>query len=193
MRTLVVTCHPDPASFTAAVAERAVAAIRGRGDETRVTDLYQEGFDPLFTADERRRHLDPGADPAVAHHAEDLQWCERLVLIYPTWWSGQPAMMKGWIERVWVRDVAFDLPPHSNRVHARLHNVRRLVAITTHGSSKLVNAVQGEAGKRIVTRTLRAVCHPLARTTWLAMYGVDTSTEQQRHAFLDRVDRKLSR
>ena len=111
MNTLIVTCHPDPASFTMAVAERAIAAIRGRGDEVRVTDLYGEGFDPLFTGEERDRHLEPGADPAVAHHTDDLQWCTRLVLVYPTWWSGQPAMMKGWIERVWVRDVAFDLPP----------------------------------------------------------------------------------
>ena len=67
------------------------------------------------------------------------------------------------------------------------------MAITTHGSSKLVNATEGEAGKRMVTRTLRAVCHPLARTTWLAMYGVDTSTAAQRQAFLDRVERKLKR
>jgi putative NADPH-quinone reductase len=193
MRTLVVTCHPDRSSFTAAVAERALTAIRGSGHELRVTDLYQDGFDPLLSAAERRRHLEPGSDPAVADYVEDLAWCERLVLVYPTWWSGQPAMMKGWIERVWVRDVAFDLPPDSNRVHARLHNVRRLVAVTTHGSSKFVNAIEGEAGKRMVTRTLRAVCHPLARTTWLAMYGVDTSTAAQRAAFLDRVGRKLSR
>jgi NAD(P)H dehydrogenase (quinone) len=193
VRTLVVTCHPLRDSFTAAVAERAVTTLRGRGDELRVTDLYAEGFDPLFTAAERERHLEPGPDPAVAHHAADLKWCELLVLVYPTWWSGQPAMMKGWIDRVWVRDVAFDLPPESNRVHARLRNVRRLVAITTHGSSKFVNAVGGEVGKRTVTRTLRAVCHPLARTTWIAMYGVDTATDSQRRAFLDRVERKLRR
>lgn len=193
MRTLVVTCHPLRDSFTVAVAERAISALRERGDELRVTDLYAERFDPLFTAAERERHLEPGPDPAVAHHADDLKWCERLVLVYPTWWSGQPAMMKGWIDRVWVRDVAFDLPPESNRVHARLRNVRRLVAITTHGSSKFVNAVEGEVGKRTVTRTLRAVCHPLARTTWIAMYGVDTATDSQRRAFLDRVERKLRR
>jgi putative NADPH-quinone reductase len=193
MRTLVVTCHPLPDSFTAAVAERAVTTLRGRGDELRVTDLYAEGFDPLFTAAERERHLDPGPDPAVAHHAADLKWCERLVLVYPTWWSSQPAMLKGWIDRVWVKDVAFDLPPESNRVHARLRNVRRLVAITTHGSSKFVNSVQGEAGKRTLTRTLRAVCHPLARTTWIAMYGIDTATDEQCRAFLDRVERKLRR
>ena len=76
-------------------------------------------------------------------------------------------------------------------MHARLHNVRRIVAITTHGSSKLVNALEGETGKRMVTRTLRSVCHPLARTTWIAMYGVDTSSDADRRSFLDRVERKL--
>ena len=100
-------------------------------------------------------------------------------------------MLKGWIDRVWVKDVAFDLPPQSSRVHARLHNVRRIIAITTHGSSKLVNALEGETGKRMVTRTLRSVCHPLARTTWIAMYGVDTSSDADRRSFLDRVERKL--
>ena len=69
--------------------------------------------------------------------------------------------------------------------------MRRIVAITTHGSSKFVNALEGEVGKRMVTRTLRAVCHPLARTTWIAMYGVDTATDEARRAFLDRIERRL--
>jgi putative NADPH-quinone reductase len=191
MRTLVVHCHPDPESFTAAMRDRAVAALQRRGHEVRIADLYADGFDPVFSAEERARHLEPGADPAVAGHAADLQWCEQLVLVYPTWWSGQPAMLKGWIDRVWVKEVAFDLPPQSNRVHARLHNIRRIVAITTHGSSKFVNALEGESGKRTVTRTLRAVCHPLARTTWIAMYGMDSSTHKVRRAFLDRIERRL--
>ena len=191
MRTLVVHCHPDPESFTAAIRDRAVEALRHRGDEVRITDLYADGFDPVLSAEERARHLEPGPDPAMAGHAADLQWCEQVVLVYPTWWSGQPAMLKGWIDRVWVNEVAFELPPQSNRVHAGLRNVRRIVAITTHGSSKLVNALEGEAGKRTVTRTLRAVCHPLTRTSWIAMYGVDTSTDAARRAFLARVERRL--
>ena len=191
VRTLVVYCHPDPGSFTAAARDRAVEALRRRGDEVRVTDLYAEGFDPVLSREERARHLEPGPHPSVAHHAADLQWCHQLVLIYPTWWSGQPAMMKGWFDRVWVHDVAFDLRPDSNRIRPRLRNVRRLVAITTHGSSKLVNAVEGEVGKRMVTRTMRATCHPLARTRWIAMYGIDTATDAERTAFLDRVARKL--
>ncbi len=191
MRVLVVHCHPDPESFIAAARDRAVDVLARHSHDVRVTDLYANEFDPVFSAEERARHLEPGPDPAVATDAGDLQWCEQLVLVYPTWWSGPPAMLKGWIDRVWVKDVAFDLPPQSSRVHARLHNVRRIVAITTHGSSKLVNALEGETGKRMVTRTLRSVCHPLARTTWIAMYGVDTSSDADRRSFLDRIERKL--
>jgi putative NADPH-quinone reductase len=192
VKTLVVHCHPNPESLTAAARDRVVAALTARGDDVRLTDLYAAGFHPVLSADERARHLEPGPDPSVAHHAVDLQWCEHLVLVYPTWWSGQPAMLKGWIDRVWVRDVAFDLPSESNRVHARLRNVRRITVVTTHGSSKFVNAIEGEAGKRMVTRTLRAVCHPLARTRWIAMYGVDAASDARRRAFLDRVAKKVS-
>ena len=191
MRTLVVHCHPDPDSFTAAVRDRAIEALRARGDEVRLTDLYAVRFDPVLSQREEARHLEAGADPSVADHAADLQWCQQLVLVYPTWWSGQPAMLKGWFDRVLVKDVAFELPPDSNRIHAKLRNVKRIVAITTHGSSKLVNALEGEVGKRMVTRTLRAVCHPLARTTWIALYGIDTASDAQKAAFLERVGRRL--
>ena len=192
MRSLVVYCHPDPASFTAAMRDRAIGALQARGDEVRANDLYAEGFDPLFTADERERHLERGSDPVVAPYVDDLLWCERLLLVYPTWWSGQPAMLKGWIERVWVNGVAWELPAGANRLRGRLHNVRRIVAITSHGSSKLINALEGEVGKRMVTRTLRSLCHPLTRTTWLAFYGIDTAREEQRQRFLAKVERKLS-
>ena len=191
MRTLVVHCHPDPESFTAAVRDRAIEALRARGDEVRLTDLYAMRFDPVLSRREEARHLEPGPDPSVADHAADLQWCQQLILIYPTWWSGQPAMLKGWFDRVLVKDVAFELPPDSNRIHAKLRNVKRIVAITTHGSSKLVNALEGEVGKRMVTRTLRAVCHPFARTRWIALYGIDTATDAKKAAFLERVGRQL--
>lgn len=191
MRSLVVYCHPDPASFTAATRDRVLAALTTLGDEVRVTDLYAEGFDPLFTADERGRHLEHGAHPSLTGHVEDLQWCRQLVLVYPTWWSGQPAMLKGWVERVWVHGIAWELPAGADRIRGRLRNVRRIVAVTSHGSSKFTNSLEGEVGKRLVTRTLRALCHPLARTKWIALYNIDTATDEQRRAFLDRVERSL--
>ena len=192
MRSLVVACHPDPASYTAALRDRVVATLSGAGHELRVTDLYAAGFDPLFTAAEHAAHLEVGAHPDAAGHVADLQWCDQLVLVYPTWWSGQPAMLKGWIDRVWVRGATWELPTSGNRLQGRLRNVRSLVVVTTHGSSKWINALQGEPGKRVVTRTLRAVCHPRARTTWIALYGLDRSSARDREAFLAAIPRRLS-
>ena len=192
-RALVVYCHPSSESFVAELRNRVVAALIAGGAEVRLTDLYSDDFDPAFSADERADHLEPGTDPSIASYADDLQWCDTLVLVYPTWWSGQPAMLKGWMDRVWVSGVAWTLPDGANRLRPGLRNVRRLVAVTTHGSSKFINSVEGESGKRTLTRSLRTMCHPLARTTWLAMYGIDNASGDQRRAFLDRVERRLTR
>ena len=192
-RALVVHCHPVADSFVAAARDRVLAGLRSAGADVRLNDLYADGFVPEFTADEHEHHLRPGADPSVAAYVDDLAWAEMLVLVYPTWWSGQPAMLKGWIDRVWVSGVAWELPPGGDKLEPRLRNVRRLVAVTTHGSSKVVNAVEGEAGKRTLTRSLRTMCHPLARTSWLAMYGVDDSTADDRARFLDRVEERIAR
>jgi putative NADPH-quinone reductase len=192
VRSLVVYAHPDPSSYCAALRDKVVAGLTAAGHELRVTDLYAEGFDPLFTAAEHAAHLDVGAHPHAAAHVADLQWCDQLVLVYPTWWSGQPAMLKGWIDRVWVRGATWELPAGGNRLQGRLRNVRSLVVVTTHGSSKWVNVLQGEPGKRTVSRTLRAVCHRRARTTWIALYGVDRSSLEDRQAFLDAIPRRLA-
>lgn len=185
-------CHPNPTSLIGAAKERVLAALRAGGHELRFTDLYADGFEPAMTADERRRHREPGVDPSLQRYADDLAWAEALVLVYPTWWSGQPAMLKGWIDRVWVAGVAWRMADGDRTPTPLLRDIRRLVVVTTHGSSKLVNGLQGEAGKRTVTRSIRAMCSRRARTTWCAMYGVDTSDEANRVDFLDRVERTLA-
>jgi NAD(P)H dehydrogenase (quinone) len=192
-RALVVYCHPLDESFVRVVRDRTIHALRSGGADVRVDDLYADEFDPTFTAQERADHRVAGADPSLQRYVDNLQWCDTLVLVYPTWWAGQPAMLKGWIDRVWVRGVAWDLPEGADHVVPLLKNVRRLVAVTTHGSSKFVNAVEGEGGKRTLTRSLRAMCHPFARTTWLALYGTDASSPGDRAAFLRRIDRRIGK
>ena len=77
-----------------------------------------------------------GDDPVLSTHIALLQAAEALVFVYPTWWGGPPAMVKGWLDRVWVEGVAFRRVGGSNRPRARLTNIRRLVVVTTHGSTK---------------------------------------------------------
>ncbi len=192
-RVLLVYCHPSPDSFVAACRDRALAGLHTAGHEVRVTDLYADGFDPVMSPEERRTHKEPGIAPELQRYADDLRWAQALVLVYPTWWSGQPAMLKGWIDRVWVAGVAWELPPGKNVIRPLLTRIRRIVVVTTHGSSKLINGLEGESGKRTVTRALRAMCSRRTRTTWCAVYGLDTASAEDRARFLERVERKLAR
>jgi len=209
VRILLVSAHPVPDSYVGSVRAAALQGLAAAGHDVDHLDLYAEGFQPLLTLDEWDGHRwaanglrsdagRPGsrsgsAVPAdVAAHAGRLRAADALVLVYPTWWGAQPAIMKGWFDRVWVEGVAYRLSPRGRRTRHELRRIRHLVAVTTHGSPKHVNAVEGEPGKRLVLRQLRASCHPRVRTCWIARYGIDQSDETGRRAFLDRVERSMA-
>lgn len=194
MNVLVVHCHPSATSLVSAARDRAIDALHRAGHEVRAIDLYAEGFEPRLSAWERRNQFErPEAKAQIGEYAAHLRWCDALVLVHPTWWSGQPAMLKGWFDRVWVAGVAYELPDGSNRIRPLLHRIRRIVTITTYGSPRWKNWLQGEGGRRIAGRSLRVLCHPLARTRRVAIYGVDNASPSDAAAFLDRVDRRMSR
>ena len=192
-RVLVIFCHPRPDGFIRAAFDQVKVGVRAAGADIRVHDLYREKFVPELSAEEHRTHSQPGVADELQQHADDLRWCDTLILVYPTWWSGQPAMLKGWIDRVWAAGVAWELPEGANRLRPTLRNVRQLVAVTSHGSSNLVNSLPGEGGKRTIFRSLRSMCHPLARTHWLAFYGIDNYQTNRRHAYLDKLAAKIER
>jgi putative NADPH-quinone reductase len=191
---LVVYCHPDEASFVAHLRDRAVAGLEAAGHEVDLVDLYADGFTPELSGDEWRRMLGrgPGNLAAAERYGPRLRAAEVVVFVYPTWWGGLPAMLTGWLDRVLVMGVAFTRRPDSARIRGDLKALRRLVVVTTHGSSKLFNALEGEPGKRQIGRWLRSMAHPLARTKWVALYGLDQASEQQRRAFAARVEADLA-
>jgi NAD(P)H dehydrogenase (quinone) len=198
MRVVIVFCHPTRQSFTGAALERVVSGLAAAGHAMRVIDLYAEGFRPELSREEHEQHLidhfaRPDLRPDLVRHVEHLMWAEALVLVYPTWWSGQPAMLKGWFDRVLLNGVAWDLPEGATRIRPRLWNIRRLAVVTSHGSTKWVNALEGEGGKRVVARALRVLCNRRCRTRWLALYNIDRTSLAKRQAFLERVERDLAR
>ncbi len=168
----MVSYHPLTDSFTAATTERVLGALSGTGRH-------------------ELRHLALGEHddaPEIASATADLRWCDAVVFVYPTWWSGQPARLTGWLQAV-VGER--DLAPRRRRSARPLRNIHRIAAVTSHGSSKLVNVVQGEGGKRVLSRALRRRCHPLARFSWIALYAIDRSSSEDRQQFLVSIDRRL--
>jgi len=192
VRALIVHAHPDPDSFSAHLAATVRTALDGAGHDHRTIDLYQEGFRAAMSEAEWRLHR-ATADhkPWTDDHADLLAWCDTIVWVYPTWWSGPPAILKGWVDRVWTNGVAYD-HTDGGLVPGPLTHVRSMVVVTTHGSSRLVNMLEGDVGKKMIRRTLRALCGLRCRTTWLAMYRIDQSTARDRAKFIERVEKSMS-
>jgi putative NADPH-quinone reductase len=195
MRVLVVHAHPSPTSFSRALCDAAETALQDAGHAVTVVHLDDEGFRPTMSAAERTAYHSetPILDPHVERHARLVRHAEALVFVYPTWWAGPPAVLKGWLERVLVPGVAFHLDPTTNKVRADLRHVRHLVGISTYGSSRFYVRVLSDPGRRTIMRALRMLCRRRCRRTWLALYGMDTSTPEQRDGFLAVVTARLGR
>ncbi|PKU22657.1 NAD(P)H-dependent oxidoreductase [Telmatospirillum siberiense] len=98
MRVLVVLAHPRTDSFNHAIASTVGATLEASGHAVDLCDLYDEGFDPLFTPDEMKRDFE--APPRLAAEIARLKNADAVVVIHPNWWGQAPAILKGWLDRV---------------------------------------------------------------------------------------------
>ena len=194
MRVLMVRAHPVRESLLHAAGDRAALAIIRAGHELRQVDLYADGFEPTTSeAEWRANNSGAGLAPSLQCYADALHWADHLVLVYPTWFGGFPAMLKGWLDRVWVSNVVHETAAGSGRTRSRLRHITRLTVVTTHGGSKLMNSLGGEPGRRMVRRRIRSLCSRRCRPRWVAMYGNDRCAPAKRVDFLDSVERQFAR
>ncbi len=154
MRYFIVYAHPEPRSLNGALKDAAVQALTAAGHEVRVSDLYAMGFKAQADADDF-----PARDPAarlvyhrasgeayasdrqradIAQEQEKLLWAEVVVLQFPLWWFSVPAILKGWIDRVFVHGLAIGVPKEGTRQwlrygEGRLAGRRAMLAVTTGG------------------------------------------------------------
>jgi NAD(P)H dehydrogenase (quinone) len=193
MRVLVVVAHPNPASYCHALAAAAERGLIGAGHQVDIIDLEADDFRAEMSLEERRAYHsgEPVVDTVVARHVELVRAAEALVFVYPTWWSGLPAVLKGWLDRVLVEGVAFVFDERSHRVRPGLRRVRHIVGVSTYGSSRRYVRLINDNGRRMLHRSLVLSTGWRTKRTWLALYSLDTLTEADRDAFLQRVERTL--
>ncbi len=195
MRALVVYCHPRTGSFTEAVRDVVLGKLQSAGAETRVTDLYARGFDAVLTAEEHESYeACPENCGPVQRDVDDLRWCDTLIFIYPTWWYGLPAILKGWLDRVLLPDVAFLMPDTEHAtIRPGLGHITRLGVFTTCGASRWLTFLVGAPGKKTLMRGVGLLCRKPLKKAFAAHYLMDTSTDESRRAHLDRVAHKMDR
>src|ERR1700759_4409027 len=155
MRVLVVYSHPVETSYNAALHREVVGGLVRAGHEVDDCDLYAEDFNPVLSRAERIGYHDvPANIEPVRTHVERLRRADALVLCFPTWCFGLPAMLKGYLDRVFMPGVAFDLSDPAN-VKPSLTHLRRIAAVVTYGRPRSVAWWMGDPPRKIVTRYLK--------------------------------------
>jgi NAD(P)H dehydrogenase (quinone) len=107
MNTLIILAHPCEDSFNAAICNEIKEYLTNKNYEVKIRDLYKLKFNPVLTEDNHTKFYQNNLPKEIQQEQNEISWAENLVFIYPTWWCGMPAMVKGYFDRVFTNGFAF--------------------------------------------------------------------------------------
>ncbi|UKB80588.1 NAD(P)H-dependent oxidoreductase [Chryseobacterium sp. MEBOG07] len=132
MRHLIIYAHPNENSLNHSLLNTVVETLQSRDQEVIVRDLYKIGFDPVFSLQDMQGQFQGKLSDDVKLEQEHISWAEQITFIYPIWWTGLPAMMKGYIDRVFSYGFAYR---YDQGIQKGLLKGKKTVIINTHGKS----------------------------------------------------------
>lgn len=194
MNCLIVVAHPCGQSLCRTLAAQAVATLSADGHTVTVEDLYGNGFAPALSAAERSSYYGAHYDAtAVSGECERLLAAEGLVLCFPTWWFGFPAALKGWFDRVWAPGVAYDHADDLGAIRPKLHNLRRMLAVTSLGAPWWVDRlIMRQPVKRVLKTAIVGTCAPACRIEMLSIHRAERLDAARVGRFTSRVATTLA-
>jgi NAD(P)H dehydrogenase (quinone) len=210
MKVFIVFAHPEPKSFGKALLDRSVETLARGGHEVVVSDLHAMAFNPVASAadfsqrrfpealqydrEQKHAHAHDAFSPDIDREIAKLLWCDLLILQFPLWWFSVPAIMKGWIDRVFVNGVVYG---SGRRFDTGGLAGRKGMLVTTTACLPGMVEPDGLLG------SLDAILWPLNHGTLayaglrvlptLASWSVHYTTPAQRAAYLDDYQRVLER
>ena len=192
MNALVVYCHPVEGSFCSAMRDAAIAGLHAAGHTVNVIDLAAELFNPVMSTSEWNTYQQGNGDVPVGLERDValVKSAEIIVFVYPTWWGGLPAQLKGWLERVMLPGTAFVFN-EKNKVRPGLRNIRHIHIASTFGSPWLYVRLVNDNGRRILARAFRMNTSLRTKVSTSSLYAMDTATDASRKNFLLSLEKKM--
>jgi len=182
MKVLLVIGHQRPGSFCHALAAAAREELSAAGHEVIYHDLYQEGFDPVLPQAEIPPHAD--VDPAVRRHGDELAAADGYLVVHPNWWGQPPAILKGWIDRVFRQGIAYEFGEEG--VIGHLGQKTAVVITTSNTPRDTEQKLFGDPLENLWKNCVFGFCG-VKDFTRRNFESIITSTPQQRAGWLDEL------
>ncbi|MGF7057578.1 NAD(P)H-dependent oxidoreductase [Brassicibacter mesophilus] len=135
MKCLVIYTHPNPKSFNAAIKEHIVSELEKNGHDVSIRDLYELGFNSILSADDFVHFQKGEVAPDIEAEQNEIKWADTLFFVFPTWWENMPAMLRGYIDRVFSTGFAYK---YSDEGPIGLLKGKKAVILQTTGSPEEV-------------------------------------------------------
>ncbi|WP_178896726.1 NAD(P)H-dependent oxidoreductase [Bacillus altitudinis] len=193
MKTIVYA-HPWDGSYNHAILTSITEKLETKREPFQVIDLYKDGFNPVFTAEELK-HFHKGETPysLVKDYQEKLKQSTELVFIFPVWWWDLPAMLKGFIDKVMLSGFAFIEDQNTGTLQGLLTNIKKTTVISTSTTDK--EYIESEAGNAIqsvfIDRTLADLGIKNESTKWIHFSRVNLTTDEKRKQFLKEISQNI--
>lgn len=179
-KALIIYAHPNESSFCRAIADSAQEQLESQGYQVELRDLYRLGFQSVLSEDDF-----VGLQPDVKAEQDALREAETLIVVYPIWWYGPPAIFKGWLDRVFQKGFAFDYDQNGLKGLLSLKNA--LLLATTGGTDE---ELSGDLLDQLLSRPITDGAFRFCRVPNVnhkIFYNVGSVDEEARQAMLDEV------
>jgi len=193
MKVLVVLAHPNKLSFNHAIARTAAATLVNNGHDVVLHDLYEEKFDALLPTSEILK--DSEIPPSIAQYCAQLSDADGIIVVHPNWWGQPPAIMKGWVDRVFRPGIAYEFEEGDKGEGSPIGLLRARSAIvinTSNTPEERELAIFGDPLAAIWERCIFDLCgiKNIHRTMFRVLV---TSTPEKRHNWLEEVQQTVAK
>jgi len=189
--TLIITCHPSPASRCAHITRRIAELLEAEGMPVIVDDLAATGFNPVISLAELKQYYDDAVPADIAPLVAHLRRATDIFYILPLWMFDMPAILKGYFDRVFRPHVAFrfvgaDIIP-------MLSHVRNVTVVVTHGRNVEETTRSGDGTQEFFRRSLPALLQNLESNARFDLYALDESAQDADGEMLSALWRHVTR
>ncbi len=186
MHTVIIMSHPYKKSYNYAILENIKNALENNNETFEIIELVDDGFDPVMRSEDLALYNKGEAnDPLVVKYQEIINNADKLMFIFPIWWGGMPSILKGFIDKVLLKNFSFKI--ESGKVVGTLDFLKRTLVITTSSrtNNTLINKWGDPIGTTLVKSTFEVI--GIDDMEWINFESISSSDLESREQFLEAI------